>query len=87
MAEADKDAAKDKDVVSSNDKDEEAVWIVEEDNVIDKDVDEGTEPVSAVVDDDTESGGRSKEDSEPLGEDGFDTEAVPEMEEGNVSWE
>ena len=86
MAEADKDAAKDKDVVSSNDKDEEAVWIVE-DNEIDKEADESTEPVSAVVDDDTESGGRSKEDSEPLGEDGFDTEAVPEMEEGNVSCE
>ena len=84
MAEAGKDADKDKDMVSSNDKDEEAVWTVEEDDVIDKEADEDSEPVSTAVDDDTKSGGRSKEDSEPLGKDGFDTEAVSEMDGGTV---
>lgn len=84
VAEAGKDADKDKDMVSSNDKDEEAVWTVEEDDVTDKEADEDSEPVSTAVDDDTESGGRSKEDSEPLGKDAFDTEAVSEMDGGNV---
>ena len=57
MAEAGKDANKDKDMVSSNDKDEEAVWTVEEDDVIDKEADEDSKPVSTAVDDDTKSGG------------------------------
>lgn len=84
VAEAGKDADKDKDMVSSNDKDEEAVCTVEEDDLLDKEADEDSKPVSTVVDDDNDSGGRSKEDSKPLGKDGFGTEAVSEMDRGNV---